>query len=195
MTKKPTFQELLAAKKAQLAAASTPKEAPVEAPVEEPKPLSFLERLKAPATAPAPAPAPAVEEEAEAEPSRLPRVSISSEVIAASNAVAASTDALQEIEETASTAEIKERIARLTTLEGFDLKQAMDGLRSLILANPSACSLLLPEDVGDMVTALRKMTGNTKAAMMAAPKRGGRKAAAPAILNPSDLDALLGDLI
>lgn len=222
MTAKPTFAELLAAKKASLAKTINEPLPEIEAlPVVE-KPLSFKERMEqqaiphetvedlpdAPASKPMTfaermaaakqaAPAPAAEAEVEVEdptPTALPKVVISSDVIKLSNQVALADKASEAIEEGSSTEEIKSRIDRLASLSGLDLKLAMDGLKSLILANPSACTQLLPEDVGDMVSALRKMTSNEKAAVMAAPKRASKKAA-PAILAPDDLDALLGDLL
>ncbi len=197
-----SFQELLAAKKAALSdppasglvatALDDQPEPPAPAPNND-----FLAKLRAAkeaATTPAP-PKEAPAQEADPIPKAMPKIEISSRVVEMSNRVVAAEAAISEIEESSTTAEIKERIERLTTLDGFDLKQAMDGLKALILANPSACSLLLPEDVGDMVTALRRMTGNTKAELMAAPKRGGRKAAPAKTLNPDDLDALLTDLL
>lgn len=222
MTAKPTFAELLAAKKASLAKTiNEPLPEIEELPVVE-KPLSFKERMEqqaiphetvedvpdAPASKPmtfaermaaakqaAPA-APTTEVEvADPTPTALPKVVISSDVIKLSNQVALADKASEAIEEGSSTEEIKSRIDRLASLSGLDLKLAMDGLKSLILANPSACTQLLPEDVGDMVSALRKMTSNEKAAVMAAPKRASSKKAAPSILAPDDLDALLGDLL
>lgn len=211
MTAKPTFAELLAAKKASIAKAineplplaEKPQET-VEDVTDAPasKPMTFAERMAAAKKA-APAPSteptkPAIEvavPEEVAEPTALPKVVISSDVIKLSNQVALADKASETIEEGSSTEEIKSRIDRLASLSGLDLKLAMDGLKSLILANPSACTQLLPEDVGDMVSALRKMTSNEKAAVMAAPKRASSKKAAPSILAPDDLDALLGDLL
>lgn len=219
MTAKPTFAELLAAKKASLAKTiNEPIPEIEEMPVVE-KPLSFKERMEqqaiphetvedvpdAPASKPmtfaermAAAKAAATEPTTEVEdptPTALPKVVISSDVIKLSNQVALAGKASETIEEGSSTEEIKSRIDRLASLSGLDLKLAMDGLKALILANPSACTQLLPEDVGDMVSALRKMTSNEKAAVMAAPKRASSKKAAPSILAPDDLDALLGDLL
>lgn len=219
MTAKPTFAELLAAKKASLAKTINEPLPEIEAqqPVVD-KPLSFKERMEqqaiphetvedvpdAPASKPmtfaermAAAKQAASEVVAEVEdptPAALPKVVISSDVIKLSNQVALASKASEAIEEGSSTEEIKSRIDRLASLSGLDLKLAMDGLKSLILANPSACTQLLPEDVGDMVSALRKMTSNEKAAVMAAPKRASKKEA-PSILAPDDLDALLGDLL
>ena len=219
MTAKPTFAELLAAKKASLAKTINEPLPEVE------KPLSFAERMEQHATehatdddvpdAPASKPmtfaermaaakaasqAPTTEPTATTEvedptPTALPKVVISSDVIKLSNQVALAGKASETIEEGSSTEEIKSRIDRLASLSGLDLKLAMDGLKALILANPSACTQLLPEDVGDMVSALRKMTSNEKAAVMAAPKRASSKKEAPSILAPDDLDALLGDLL
>lgn len=225
MTAKPTFAELLAAKKASLAKTiNEPLPEMEELPVVE-KPLSFKERMEqqaiphetvedvpdapaskpmtfaermaaakaasqAPTTAPSTEPTTVVEDPT---PTALPKVVISSDVINLSNQVALASKASEAIEEGSSTEEIKSRIDRLASLSGLDLKLAMDGLKALILANPSACTQLLPEDVGDMVSALRKMTSNEKAAVMAAPKRASK--AAPSILAPDDLDALLGDLL
>lgn len=221
MTAKPTFAELLAAKKASLAKTiNEPLPEIEELPVVE-KPLSFKERMEqqaiphetvedvtdAPVSKPmtfaermaaakkATSAAPTTEVEvADPTPTALPKVVISSDVIKLSNQVALADKASEAIEEGSSTEEIKSRIDRLASLSGLDLKLAMDGLKSLILANPSACTQLLPEDVGDMVSALRKMTSNEKATVMAAPKRASSKKEAPSILTPDDLDALLGDL-
>ncbi len=219
MTAKPTFAELLAAKKASLAKSineplleietmpvvdrplsfkermeqqAIPHETVEDLPdVPASKPMTFAERMAAAKAAATPTTAPAIVEDPT--PTDLPKVVISSDVIKLSNQVALASKASEAIEEGSSTEEIKSRIDRLASLSELDLKLAMDGLKSLILANPSACTQLLPEDVGAMVSALRKMTSNEKAAVMAAPKRASK--AAPAILAPDDLDALLGDLL
>ena len=220
MTAKPTFAELLAAKKASLAKTINEPLPEVEKPlsfaermeqhatehatdddvlvVPASKPMTFAERMaaakKAASQAPTTEPTATTEVE-DPTPTALPKVVISSDVIKLSNQVALASKASETIEEGSSTEEIKSRIDRLASLSGLDLKLAMDGLKSLILANPSACTQLLPEDVGDMVAALRKMTSNEKAAVMAAPKRASSKKEAPSILAPDDLDALLGDLL
>ena len=195
---KPTFAELLAAKKASLAATlptlPTVDESTLDEPKPEPKPDKptnpFLAKLAAKAQ-----PAPAVEPEPEPEPELavIPKVTISADVIALSNATIQAGQAAPNAEAEASLDLIKARITELQNMNGLDLSLAMDGLKTLILANPSACSQLLPEDVGDMVSALRRMTGNSKAAAQAAPTKG-RKAKAPAMLDAADLSALLEGL-
>ena len=195
---KPTFAELLAAKKASLAA--TLPTAPTlptvdESTLDEPKPetkpdskpVSFLDKLKQAKAAPA------VEPEPEPELAVIPKVTISADVIRLSNATIQAGQAAPNAEAEASLDLIKARISELQNMNGLDLSLAMDGLKTLILANPSACSQLLPEDVGDMVSALRRMTGNSKAAAQAAPTKG-RKAKAPAMLDADDLSALIAGL-
>lgn len=195
---KPTFAELLAAKKASLAATlptlPTVDESTLVEPKPEPKPDKptnpFLAKLAAKAQ-----PAPAVEPEPEPAPELavIPKVTISADVIALSNKTIQAGQAAPNAEAEASLDLIKARITELQNMNGLDLSLAMDGLKTLILANPSACSQLLPEDVGDMVSALRRMTGNSKAAAQAAPTKG-RKAKAPAMLDADDLSALIAGL-
>lgn len=63
------------------------------------------------------------------------------------------------IERVATIEEIKAMIAQLSqTEDGEPLKTAMADLKKAIKHNPTACSLLLPEDVGEMVKHLYKMT-------------------------------------
>ena len=191
---KPTFAELLAAKKASLAATlptaptlPTVNESTLDEPKPESKPdskpVSFLDKLKQAKAAPAVEPELAV----------IPKVTISADVIRLSNATIQAGQAAPNAEAEASLDLIKARITELQNMNGLDLSLAMDGLKTLILANPSACSQLLPEDVGDMVSALRRMTGNSKAAAQAAPTKG-RKANAPAMLDADDLSALIAGL-
>lgn len=57
--------------------------------------------------------------------------------------------------------QIKEKIHLITTYAGEKdgLKLAMDNLKIALHANPEACSLLLPEEIGACVTAIRKIKG------------------------------------
>lgn len=55
--------------------------------------------------------------------------------------------------------ELSQRIALLCDIDGVDLKTEMQSLKAAILENPQATSLLLDEDVGKLVSALRKITG------------------------------------
>lgn len=190
---KPTFAELLAAKKASLAANQSATTTTTKEPEPEKVANPFLAKLASttPAQALTPTPAP-VEEEAKV--AAIPKLTIDSDIIAKSNAVIAAGSEIDAEVESSTTEEIRTRIERLADMPELDLKQAMDGLKALILANPSACAQLLPEDVGDMVTALRRMTNNTVAAALAPAKRGRAATKKEPILAADDLDALLGDL-
>lgn len=55
--------------------------------------------------------------------------------------------------------DIQQKVKELEALGEDDLKGAMDDLKKALMQNPAACSLMLPEDVGSMVTALRRITG------------------------------------
>lgn len=56
-------------------------------------------------------------------------------------------------------AEISQRIQLLESMSLENLKGEMSALKKAILENPQACMLLLDEDVGKMVVAIRKITG------------------------------------
>ena len=63
-------------------------------------------------------------------------------------------------EETVQTAaDIQAKIESLNSLSGENLKGEMQALKRSLLANPAACMLLQPEDIGEMVKNLRRMTG------------------------------------
>jgi hypothetical protein len=56
--------------------------------------------------------------------------------------------------------ELKAKIAQLaTTSEEEDLRYAMTDLKKALLANPIACAFLMPEDIGEMVKYIRRMSG------------------------------------
>jgi len=46
---------------------------------------------------------------------------------------------------------LQARIANLTNMLPADLPSEMDSLREALLANPTACLMLLPEDIGQLV--------------------------------------------
>lgn len=90
--------------------------------------------------------------------------------------------------------ELSTRITQLCDMSECDLKTEMQQLKSLIKENPAACSLLLDEDIGKMVAALRKITGNAIAQATASKSRA-KKAAAPKhkALTAEELAAALDD--
>ncbi len=78
------------------------------------------------------------------------------------------------IEDTLSTQQIQDMIKQLSvTEEGEDLRNAMQDLKKALKANPAACAALLPEDIGQLVHHLKKLTG--KDVEEAASKKKGTK--------------------
>ena len=77
--------------------------------------------------------------------------------------------------------EISQRIKTLEGMSGDDLKNEMMDLKKALLENPQACMLLLPEEIGSMVSHLRKITGiaiataSAKTSKKKEPKAAGKK--------------------
>lgn len=72
-------------------------------------------------------------------------------------------------------ADIIPRIRELDKLAGESLEDEMKLLKGALLTNPGAVELMLPEDIGMMVTALRKVTGQSIAEATAEKKPGAKK--------------------
>jgi len=58
--------------------------------------------------------------------------------------------------------EIQARINQLEELSETDLKTEMDDLKMVLLQNPVACTLLLPEDIGKAVAAIKRLIYSAK---------------------------------
>lgn len=86
--------------------------------------------------------------------------------------------------------EISLRIASLENLLGDELKYEMQSLKKSLIENPSACLLLQPEDVGLLVSNLRKITGQ---AMASASKEKATKAKSKKLTAQELNDALNSD--
>lgn len=98
----------------------------------------------------------------------------------------------QELEQT--TSEIQAKIASLCNFDGDSLKGEMGSLKKSLLENPAACSLLLPEDIGAAVAALRRMVGIAVASANAPKPSKAKKSSTK--LTPQELAAqlaLIGD--
>jgi len=55
--------------------------------------------------------------------------------------------------------DIREKITKLSqTADGEPLKDAMNNLKLALKSNPEACNLLLPEEIGEMVKHIYKVT-------------------------------------
>ena len=61
------------------------------------------------------------------------------------------------------------------TEDGESLKFSMDELKVALKANPAACAMLLPEDIGAMVVCLRKMTNKLVIADLDGSKKRAKK--------------------
>ena len=70
-------------------------------------------------------------------------------------------------------ADIRLKITELVDLDDEDLKDAMQDLKKALLDNPDAVALMLPVDIGEMVKALRRITGE---AILSATKKPAKKA-------------------
>lgn len=72
-------------------------------------------------------------------------------------------------------ADLLPRIQALEALGGEDLPKEMGLLKGALMQNPEACALMLPQDMGMLVAALRRVTGEAIATAAAKPKKGAAK--------------------
>lgn len=81
------------------------------------------------------------------------------------------------------------------TEDGEPLKQEMQNLKRALLENPTACALLLPEDIGEMVKHLMKITGrDLEMQQSESSKKKGNKPAKIDFSDPKVLEELEKDL-
>lgn len=88
------------------------------------------------------------------------------------------------------THEIQARIKQLSDLAGTDLKEEMSDLQVVLLQNPAACSLLVPEDLGMAVAAIKRMVS---VAVAAKEKPAAKKTKAASVQVALDMDLTLED--
>jgi len=86
--------------------------------------------------------------------------------------------------------EILIKIRELTSIAGDNLKGEMDQLKKALLENPAAVALMLPEDIGMMVEALRRVTGEA----IAEASKPKEKKAKKVVLSADDLQAAFDEL-
>jgi hypothetical protein len=88
---------------------------------------------------------------------------------------------------------LSQRINLLCNIEDLDnLKTEMASLRVALLANPAACELLLPEEVGELVRHQRKLTNTELAAKK--PKKAIVEKAKPVKVSKEEAAKMLVDL-
>lgn len=87
--------------------------------------------------------------------------------------------------------EIRQKINSLTEIEGIDLKNEMAALKQALIQNPEACALLLPEEIGACVAALRKIMNATMADAVKSKKTSVSK---PKTMSKEDLKKAISEL-
>lgn len=215
-----TLAERIAAKKAAQQAATNviaEAEAPMANKEPEPapsvptgKPLSFAEKiaLKKAQSAEAeaitqPAIVPIVEEPSKpsAISTELDSKTIPEEVVIKIVAAVAEEDEHQESLEKASPADaqayadIKAKLNLLSDMADTALKSAMTDLKKALLNNPQACYLMLPQDIGQMVVALRAMKNEAVVEATKDPKeKKAAKAKASKPLTAEEIAAAFDEL-
>jgi hypothetical protein len=89
------------------------------------------------------------------------------------------------------TYEMREKIKLLCNFDGDSLQGEMVDLKKSLLENPAACSLLLPEEIGELVTTIRRMTGVAIAEANAPKERTPRAKKSTTKLTAAELQAQL----
>ena len=89
--------------------------------------------------------------------------------------------------------EISQRIKTLEAMSGDSLKDEMVDLKKALLENPQACMLLLPEEIGSLVSSLRKITGIAIATASAKTSKKKEPKASAKKMTPEELAAALDD--
>ena len=163
-----SLADILAKKKAAAAAASAPtvstvtaaatiEQPKVEAPAVAAKPLTFAEKM-----ALKKASAVAVEKKEVQEVQEVPALAALSSI---TERITKTPSAPKDIPIVTDDADLQQKYAdiriKIDDLEnrmGEDLKTAMTTLKKALMANPAACEIMLDEDIGEMVKALRRMT-------------------------------------
>ena len=178
-----TFAEKMALKKQQAAAQEAPAPAPAPAPAVSPiaateeiaaassAPLSFADKLRAQKEA-VKAAQTVVQEKTEIDPERIPA----------------------DPDEAQSFVDIVTKINDLKSLMEDDLKEGMSALKAAIKKNPSAADLLLDEELGLMVVALRRIRGITVTEATKETKPGRKPKAKEVALSADELEAAWKEL-
>lgn len=81
------------------------------------------------------------------------------------------------------------RLEALADMSEADLPNEMKSLKQALLKNPEACSLMLPEHLGMLVSAYRRITGQALASAKASKAKP--KTAKPKALTAAEVTAAL----
>lgn len=173
--KKLSFAEMMAAKKAGVVPATA-----TVVPTESPKPTQ-------PPVTTAPVPA------ATSSPAVPATIPVSADTTTPLQVTSPSSSEEVPTEVRQAYADIKEKIDLLNAMSGDDLKNAMSNLKKALMANPSAVSLMEDTDIGQMVIALRKLTGEDIAEASKEKTPGRKKATKMVDLSNPDVMAQVFD--
>lgn len=91
-------------------------------------------------------------------------------------------------------ADIKAKIELLSAMAEADLPGAMKELKASLLQNPQACYLMLPQDIGQMVIALRSMRQEAAVEATATKEKGPKKVKASKNLTAEEIAAAFDSL-
>lgn len=83
--------------------------------------------------------------------------------------------------------DIKSKLNRLSALDGSFLESAMKDLKKALMDNPQACYLILPQDIGKMVIALRAMKNEVIEAATETKEKAPKKAKASKALTAEEI--------
>lgn len=160
-----------------------PGKTAVEAPAD--KPLSFAEKMAAKKAAALDAPLPAVVDtivvDAPIEPKvETPKPEAPKEEEAVDLTNIPTEDAQAYLD-------IKSKLNRLSALDGSFLETAMKDLKKALMDNPQACYLILPQDIGKMVIALRAMKNEVIEAATETKEKAPKKAKASKALTAEEI--------
>lgn len=206
-----TLFEKIAAKKAAEALAAK-EMAPIqevkkmeEAPKEEGKPLSFAEKMalrrsqsestSISATAIAPTVKNSEKNSSPIADAKIPEAV----VIGIVASVAEEEDHTAEVESASpedqqAYYDIKAKINLLSDMSEANLPGAMKELKTALLKNPQACYLILPQDIGQMVIALRAMKQEAIVEASSGKEKGPKKAKASKALTADEIAQAFDEL-
>ena len=90
-------------------------------------------------------------------------------------------------------ADLVPRLEALASFSEADLPNEMQSLKNALIKNPEACSLMLPEHLGMLVAALRRVTGQALASAQKAKASKSTKTPKPKALTAAEISSMLAD--
>jgi hypothetical protein len=90
--------------------------------------------------------------------------------------------------------DIKAKINLLSDMSEANLPGAMKELKTALLKNPQACYLILPQDIGQMVIALRAMKNEAVVEAASGKEKGPKKAKASKALTADEIAQAFDEL-